>query len=88
LADALERYDSLGHAAIEQIVFGRFCGQLADRRQPQIDGRRRQISRFQSATVLMKDGSIARLIGGRVSAAYSLMRFMLTRCRAMPFRQP
>jgi hypothetical protein len=32
LADALERRDSLGHAAIEQSVFGRFCGQLADRR--------------------------------------------------------
>jgi hypothetical protein len=33
LADTLEGHDSLGYAAIEQPVFGRFCGQLADRRQ-------------------------------------------------------
>jgi hypothetical protein len=31
LVHTLEGHDSLGHAAIEQIVFGRFCGQLADR---------------------------------------------------------
>jgi hypothetical protein len=39
LADALEGHDSLGRAAVEQTVFGRFCGQLADRRQPEIDGK-------------------------------------------------
>ena len=37
LVDALEGYDSLRHAAVEQSVFGHLCGQLADRRQPQID---------------------------------------------------
>ena len=42
LADALEGHDALGHAAIEQSVFGRFCRQLADRREPQIDGGRLQ----------------------------------------------
>jgi hypothetical protein len=57
LADALEGHDSLGQAAIEQPVFGRFCGQLADRRQPQIDGSRRQTSRFQNAPVLLDDCS-------------------------------
>src|SRR6516165_10252180 len=57
LADALEGYDSLSHAAIEQAVFSRFCGQLADRRQPQIDGSRGQTGRFQNAPVLLNDRS-------------------------------
>jgi hypothetical protein len=54
LADALEGRDSLGYAAIEQSVFGRFCGQLADRRQPQIDGSRPRcaIHRNSAAQVL------------------------------------
>ena len=47
LADAFEGHDPLGHAAVEQTVFGRFCGQLADGRQPQIDGSRSQAGRFQ-----------------------------------------
>ena len=47
LADAFEGHDPLGHAAVEQTVFGRFCGQLADGRQPQIDGSRRKAGRFQ-----------------------------------------
>jgi hypothetical protein len=47
LADAFEGHDPLGHAAVEQTVFGRFCGQLADGRQPQLDGSRSQAGRFQ-----------------------------------------
>jgi hypothetical protein len=42
----LEGHDSLGYAAIEQSVLGRFCGQLADRRHSQIDRGRRQAGRF------------------------------------------
>ena len=57
LADALEEHDSQRHAAIEQSVFGRFCGQLPDRRPPQIDGSGRQARRFQNAPVLLNDGS-------------------------------
>jgi hypothetical protein len=55
----LEGHDSLGHAAIEQAVFGRFSGKPADRRQPQINESRRQAAKFQNAPVLLKHGSAA-----------------------------
>src|SRR5215470_4502862 len=64
LADALEGYDSLGRAAIEQPVFGRFCGQLADRRQPQIDGRRAKPADSRTPRYC---GTVALLDGGRAS---------------------
>jgi len=38
-------------------LFGSFCGQLADRRQPEIDGSRRQAAGFQNAAVLLNHGS-------------------------------
>jgi hypothetical protein len=57
LADALQGQDSLGRAAIKQSVFGRFCGQLADRREPEIDGGRRQAGRLQNPPVLLNDRS-------------------------------
>jgi hypothetical protein len=46
-----------GRTAVEQTVFCRFCSQLADRRQPEIDGSRRQAGSFQNAAVLLNDGS-------------------------------
>src|SRR5499427_4235002 len=76
LADALEGYDSLGQAAIEQRVFGRFCGQLADRREPEIDGSRGQTGRLQNAPVLLNNRSAKSRPGfGRVPGEEILQGF-------------
>ena len=49
LAGALEGYDSLGHAAIEQAVFGRFCGQLAIADSRRLMEAGAKLARFQNA---------------------------------------
>ena len=82
LADALEGHDSLGRAAVEQTVFGRFRGQLADRRQPQIDGSRRQAGSFQNAPVLLNHGSAEWRSGfGRVPGD-EILQWFLSNLRA------
>jgi hypothetical protein len=65
LVDALEGYDSMRHAAVEQSVFAAASLRIADSRRL-MEGRR-QAGRFQNAPVLLNDRSAK---WRRASAAY------------------